>query len=116
MKEEKESERGYCRIFSCESSVGSESIVHRAILKIVFQRTARMDRIQRPSSLSPVGRKRHSLWRMIMIPELSVPTRRRLLATTAAAGAVGSILRAIAPTPGVCSSYVPACVGCASDA
>jgi hypothetical protein len=40
MKEEKESERGYCRIFSCESSVGSESIVHRAILKIVFQRTA----------------------------------------------------------------------------
>jgi hypothetical protein len=30
-----------------------------------------------------------------MIPELSVPTRRRLLATTAAAGAVGSILRAI---------------------
>jgi pimeloyl-ACP methyl ester carboxylesterase len=54
-----------------------------------------MDRIQRPSSLSLVERKRHSLWRMIMIPELSVPTRRGLLATTAAAGAVGSILRAI---------------------
>jgi hypothetical protein len=34
------------------------------------------------------------LWRMIMLPASSAPTRRSLLATAAAVGAVGSILRA----------------------